>query len=316
MHLTTPAPPHASDRRVRGRDPHRADRFGVELLCQNLHRIPLAGQPWLAIVKIGGKHCRDLPLRTRCRNIRFFNGNHGSGNIMQTERFELRLDRGMLEQLDQWRALQPDLPSRAEAVRRLVRVGLAESGEVQVSLSPGERLISLQLCDLAGDRPDTKPIDPNFVEEALFGNHLWALDMKHPGIFGVRPAYPKMVREVIDVLNLWTILEHGYENLGETDKARVKEEAKPYGAHVKFPGFYSNEESECVAIVRILIEHLERFTWFRQRELDSRRPVVDAYRRMLKVYEPMRQSLDGRDLSVSEIGQLLRELIHPDNRQN
>lgn len=44
----------------------------------------------------------------------------------RTQRFEMRLDQRDLDRLDAWRAKQPDLPSRAEAVRRLVDVGLAE----------------------------------------------------------------------------------------------------------------------------------------------------------------------------------------------
>jgi len=37
----------------------------------------------------------------------------------KTERFEMRLDQGTLDQMDKWRSSQSDLPSRAEAVRRL-----------------------------------------------------------------------------------------------------------------------------------------------------------------------------------------------------
>lgn len=36
------------------------------------------------------------------------------------ERFELRLDKSTLDRIDTWRSEQPDMPSRAESVRRLV----------------------------------------------------------------------------------------------------------------------------------------------------------------------------------------------------
>lgn len=37
-----------------------------------------------------------------------------------TERFEMRANREWVERVDEWRRKQPDIPSRAEAVRRLV----------------------------------------------------------------------------------------------------------------------------------------------------------------------------------------------------
>jgi hypothetical protein len=42
----------------------------------------------------------------------------------------IRVDEDFLEQLDAWRRKQDDFPSRTEAVRRLVEIGLAESGYV------------------------------------------------------------------------------------------------------------------------------------------------------------------------------------------
>jgi uncharacterized protein len=43
---------------------------------------------------------------------------------MKTERFEMRLDVESVERIDEWRRKEPDLPSRAEAIRRLVDLGL------------------------------------------------------------------------------------------------------------------------------------------------------------------------------------------------
>jgi hypothetical protein len=45
----------------------------------------------------------------------------------KTERFELRFDLESLASIDEWRRLQPDLPSRAEAIRRLVDSALRRS---------------------------------------------------------------------------------------------------------------------------------------------------------------------------------------------
>jgi hypothetical protein len=41
-----------------------------------------------------------------------------------TEQLLMRVDAEFLKRIDDWRRLQPDLPSRSEAVRRLVDLGL------------------------------------------------------------------------------------------------------------------------------------------------------------------------------------------------
>jgi hypothetical protein len=43
----------------------------------------------------------------------------------KTERFEMRFPEGFLRKLDEWRGKQDDLPSRAEAIRRLVEYALS-----------------------------------------------------------------------------------------------------------------------------------------------------------------------------------------------
>ena len=42
----------------------------------------------------------------------------------KSERFEMRMEPEALARIDDWRRKQTDLPSRAEAIRRLVELGL------------------------------------------------------------------------------------------------------------------------------------------------------------------------------------------------
>jgi hypothetical protein len=42
----------------------------------------------------------------------------------KTERFEMRVSKTFLRDVDEWRRKQSDLPGRAEAIRRLVNLGL------------------------------------------------------------------------------------------------------------------------------------------------------------------------------------------------
>jgi metal-responsive CopG/Arc/MetJ family transcriptional regulator len=46
---------------------------------------------------------------------------------MLTERVELRVPKDLLVRLDAWRRLQDDLPSRSEAIRRLIELGLEDA---------------------------------------------------------------------------------------------------------------------------------------------------------------------------------------------
>ena len=43
----------------------------------------------------------------------------------KSERFELRIDEEQLSRIDEWASEQSDRPTRAEAVRRLVNLGLS-----------------------------------------------------------------------------------------------------------------------------------------------------------------------------------------------
>lgn len=50
----------------------------------------------------------------------------------KSERFELRLDSETLDRIDKWRSERSDLPSRSEAVRRLVEAGLGRPEDEQL----------------------------------------------------------------------------------------------------------------------------------------------------------------------------------------
>jgi hypothetical protein len=44
--------------------------------------------------------------------------------INKLNRFEMRADDDFIRAVDEWRRKQPDIPGRAEAIRRLVELGL------------------------------------------------------------------------------------------------------------------------------------------------------------------------------------------------
>lgn len=230
----------------------------------------------------------------------------------KTERFEMRLDQDMIDQIDRWRSDQNDVPSRAEAARRLIEAGLEQQAEKRVHVSDGEKLILTMMHDLYR-RLDIKDgeIDPSFVLSAISGGHNWALDWTYQGLFHRHEDSRQEVREVVDILDMWSFLEGGYAKLGDADKARIASEAGTWGKHVSFLGFDGNNESTHRSIALFLVRDMDRFSDFKGRELNSHMPLLDAYRSMLRVFLPMRATLTGGGLSVAQIIAVLKARERP-----
>lgn len=47
--------------------------------------------------------------------------------LINDKQFQMRVSVDFLRSIDEWRRGQPDLPSRSEAVRRLINIGLTGS---------------------------------------------------------------------------------------------------------------------------------------------------------------------------------------------
>lgn len=123
---------------------------------------------------------------------------------------------------------------------------------------------------------------------------------------------PRDVRFVVDVLDMWSFFEEGHQALSAKDKARVEKEADPFGKQVRFAGFDGNGESTLLGIARFLTDKMDRFTRFKGRDLNSHAPTVATYRRMLRIFAPMRASLAGRKINADEIIAILKAHFGPD----
>lgn len=224
----------------------------------------------------------------------------------KTERFEMRLDEVTLERVDRWREDQPERPSRAEAMRRLIEEGLQRTSSRPVRFSDGEKLLIAMMRDIYKglDLPHAE-IDPEFVIDAIDGGHNWAFRSEYPGLFHDYVDSEATVRFVAQVLTMWDFLERGYKKLSKSDKDRVATEAAPYGSPVEFTGFDGNNESSHMSIARVYIEQLNRFAEFKGRSLNSHMPTLSRYVAMLSTFEPMRDTLTGRDLSAKQIIEVL-----------
>ena len=228
-----------------------------------------------------------------------------------TERFEMRLSQSTVEKVDSWRSQQTDFPSRAEAVRRLVEVGLnTAGGDGQIKFGSGDKLILSMLCEIYKQLQINGGINPEFVQAAIDGGHYWGLKLEYPGIFHNYEDKEHVVSEVVDVLEMWSFIESGFGKLSKKDRNFVAAEADPFGQTVIFTGFDGNYESEYLHVARFFVDELQRFSVFKGRDLNSHVPLLDAYRRMLGAFEPMRLKLIGRELNATEIVDLLK-VEHP-----
>jgi uncharacterized protein len=234
---------------------------------------------------------------------------------LKTERFELRLDENILARIDHWRSQQGDVPARAEAMRRLVETGLARSSPEVITFRPADRLIIAILADLFKHLKVKGAIDADLVMSALYGGHYWALDWQATGmpthLFHNHEDKREEVTFVVDVLDMWDFIETAFQKLPKKDKDRIAAEVDgPFGRHVKFSGFDAhsqNGESGLLHIARFMVEKLGSFkSTFGGRDLDSHSPMADKYRRMYRVFEPIRRTLIGTTLNTEQLIKVLK----------
>lgn len=219
----------------------------------------------------------------------------------------MRLDQGVLDKLDGWRGRQYDMPSRAEAMRRLLEAGLSASApKKRMRFSDGEKLILWMLGDLYKALKIKGEIDSSFVTSALAGGHHWALEWQYGSIFPDHEDDAQTVSEVVDILDMWSFIETAYGKLSNADKEHLKAEAEPFGDAVEFVGFDGNNESDHLSVARFLIEEMDRFATFKGRGLNSHSHSLARHRRMLAVFGPMRRNLIGAGLVRSQLIEILK----------
>ena len=229
---------------------------------------------------------------------------------MKTERFEMRFDPETLDQVDTWRSGQPDSPSRAEALRRLVGVGLAMTDRDEVQISDGEKLILMILRDLIDPHHEDGKTDTDFIAKAIYSGHHWGIKWRLPGLFPESVDHRQILPEVLKILEMWFFLESGYARLLEEEKSRVRVESGLGDSDVVFRGFDGNNEGKHIDIALFLVNHLDRYESFKGRDLNAHMPTIDGHRRMRAVFEPMIRTLaHGNELSSSQIIDLLKAKI-------
>jgi uncharacterized protein len=186
----------------------------------------------------------------------------------------------------------------------------------KMKFTDGEKLIILMLSEMYEKLGIDGEIDPEFIKSAIFNDKLWSIRWKYPGIPFDEADDPQVLREVIDILDMWSFIEYGYAKLSDSEKAQLEEAAKPFGKNPEFRGFDGNNESSYMGTALFLVNELDRFQEFKGRNFNSHSPSIDSYRRMLAAFEPIRNKLEYRSLSVDELAAILTGKLHPNSRHS
>jgi len=184
-----------------------------------------------------------------------------------------------------------------------------------MKISDGEKIILLMLSELYERLGIEGEIDPEFIKSAIFSQNLWGIPWKYTGIPFEDQETPPIVKEVVDILDMWSFIEHAYQELSEEDKKTLADNVQIFGEKPRFQGFDGNNESEYMNVASFLINELERFQDFKGRSLNAHMPTLDMHRRMLAVFEPIRKTLVSGPMSLEQLTAVLREQTHPDHRE-
>lgn len=225
----------------------------------------------------------------------------------KNERLELRIDEGQLARIDEWAADQSENFTRAEAIRRLIDVGLSTKSNRSVNFSDGEKMLMLMMGDIY-EKLQIKgaEMDPKFLADVIYGGHYWAPKWEMNGVFHNHSDDPMELKHVTNVLDMWSFMEEAYEVLSADEKALIVQEVGPWASNVVFPGFDGNEEGSQMQIASFLVEKMNRFTRFKGRSMNSHVLTFKRYSDMYRLFEPIRTTLVGKRLSVQQLIALLK----------
>lgn len=184
-----------------------------------------------------------------------------------------------------------------------------------MKLSDGEKLIILMLTEIYQKLEIDGETEPDFLRSAIFNDHLWGIRWKYSGIPFDRAEDPPIVREVVDILDMWSFIEYAYSNLDVEGKKRLAELAKPFGENPHFHGFDGNNETEHMSVAMFMVNQLDRFQEFKGRSFNCHHRSLDGHKRMLSIFESLRASLADASLSVEQLAKILNARIHPSHRE-
>lgn len=176
-----------------------------------------------------------------------------------------------------------------------------------MKLTNPEKLILVMLSEIhqkLGIQGDT---DTQFLLEAIYNDHTWALSWEMSGIVQDEiDDVPPEVKEVADIFDMWHSIETSCERFNAAEKDEL-DAAVGDVAVTRFMGFDGNNETKHMSIARFFVESMNRFQHFKGREFNAHCPTLYLYRPMVSIFNSIRNtnSLGGTHLSVSQVKHIL-----------
>jgi uncharacterized protein YfbU (UPF0304 family) len=166
-----------------------------------------------------------------------------------------------------------------------------------------EKLSLLMLAEIHQKLDIDDGVDSKLIKRAIWTDNEWGIDFHYSGILGAPTKLPEHVNQLINILDMWRSIEHAMEKFSPAEKAAVESAVKGF---TTFRGFDGNNEGEYMSAMEFLVNDLERFGSFKEREsLNSHSATIDGYLRKSSAHERVRASLADRHLSVAEVVEIL-----------
>lgn len=165
-----------------------------------------------------------------------------------------------------------------------------------MKMSDGERLIVVMLAEVMEALKLDQEINPSLVKTLAINNDDWAIKHKYSGIFGAEGPPDAEVSETIDILWMWSIIEHLIDDLTGVDA----DEAKDWHWN-KFRGFDGNHDRH-YGIARTLINDLDQFSDFKGRDVNSHSQAsLPRYRTMYAKFDQYLTAAQGAPLGMDAL---------------
>lgn len=174
-----------------------------------------------------------------------------------------------------------------------------------MKLTDGEKIIIGLLSDIHKAMKIKDGLDTDLIMESIFAGQSWAIKWELHGLLDNREPTETQVNETCSILQMWEIIERRFQDLNEAEKIKVRESY--FGKDPSFEGFDANNEAQ-YQIAEHLVRVMGRFSYFKDRNLNSHSHVIERYQNMLERYNEIqkgKQPFNSAPLTVDEIISIL-----------
>ncbi|QQK63931.1 hypothetical protein F8A90_07170 [Cobetia sp. cqz5-12] len=183
-----------------------------------------------------------------------------------------------------------------------------------MNITDGEKIILLMLTEIYEKLDiEGRDIEPEFIRSAIFSDHTWSIPWRYTGITFENNETPQAVSEVIEILDMWSIIERNYNALSDDQKEQITREEDLTPDIFKFEGFDGNNESEYMSAASFIVNKLNRFDEFRGRDFNSHCPKIESYKRILNNYNLFYRDFHHGIIPRHQLIEIMRAARHEEN---